>query len=138
MYKYDAQAQRADDAVWAIIGHLEPGRFEAPDVAWHEGFAHLRDEFGSKLPGLKRLEFHRSDDVPPVSDELDEILQLMTASTLNPRLTVVELTPEHQRDHLRRVDMSKFDEGVVREAAKRLSEYLKPEKERRPAPVKRG
>jgi hypothetical protein len=126
MSKYNAQSQRADDAVWAIISHLEPGRIEAPDAAWHWGFAQLRDEFGGKLPGLQRLEFHRSDDVAPVSDELDEILQLMSASTLNPHLTVVELTEKHQKDHLRHVDMSKFDEGAVREAAKRLRDYLKP------------
>jgi len=124
MFKYDAQSQRADDVVWAIISELGPGRFEAPDAAWHRGFAKLRDEFGGELPGLKRLEFHRSDDVTPVSDELDEVLQLMAAATLNPRLTIVELSEANQRQHRRHVDMAKLNEVAVRAAAKRLQDYV--------------
>ena len=39
---------------------------------------------------------------------------------------------------LESIDMSKFDEGAVREAAKRLRDYLRPpDKEPRPAPARR-
>jgi hypothetical protein len=70
---------RADSAVWAIINSLPTGAYTSSDSAWHSAFATLKDEFSGRLPGLNRLEFHRSDGVAPVSDDLDEMLPLMDA-----------------------------------------------------------
>ena len=116
--------QRTDDTIWAIISALPPGRIQATDATWHHAFAALKVEFGSRLPGLQHLEFHRSDAVAPISDELDEILQLMDASILAPSLNVIELDANHRLNHSRHLDLSQFDTEAIEAAAQKLQEYL--------------
>jgi hypothetical protein len=115
---------RADAAVYSILSQLPGGRYSASDATWHRSFATLRSEYGSLLPGLRRLEFHRSDGVPPISDELDELLQLMDADVLAPSLHVLVLPESKSATYPLTLGLNHQEAVAARLAALRLHDLL--------------
>jgi len=114
---------RADEAVWAIISFLPPGRYTARDAAWQQAFAALQGEFADSLPGLRSLEFHRSEGVVSISDELDQMLQMMDASILAPAFDVLILEPSHHPRHFSS-SFTPIEQAAAFQASQRLHALL--------------
>lgn len=116
--------------VGAIIAYLPSRRVQAPSGRWHQAFMELRDRYSDELPELRGLEFTRRAGVPPVSERLENILQVLdiggTSSTLNPTLVVRQFDAT-QKARLKKGlgPLVKNREPVVRRLGKELGVLLK-------------
>ena len=84
-----------------IVASLPKKQISAPSGAWHSAFLQLRERHRIDVPELKQLEFDIRPGVSPVSERLENILQVIdmggAGSTLNPALLVRQFDDSQKR-----------------------------------------
>jgi len=95
----------------------------ARTATWHSAFFQLRGEFGDRLPGLRKLRFHTRPGLPPISVDLEDILQNIAmwdmSSAQNPRLML------RKQDRERLLELTPaVPDGLIEEAAAALRHHL--------------
>jgi hypothetical protein len=122
----DAAAKSGPSAmVAALIGWM-PRADEAKTADWHWAFWCVRDTFKDRLGELGGLHFHQRPGLPPISDELQDIMQSMAMWGLMAHTregTAVDAASQARLQELT-VESIAGREAVVKKAARELQHQL--------------